>query len=524
MGSDCVRSDSGKIGSRTSNSIKNAWVNVLYFIIQILLGFWSRKVFYDYLGAEVLGLDTTAQSLMSFLNIAESGVGMAVAYFLYTPFYRHDYQTINKIVALQGWIYRRIGALILVLSIVLMCFFPLIFDGIQIPLWYAYIAFFVVLVGNLLGYYANYRQCILSADQKTYKVTKVYQSSAIFFKILLIIWLPSASNPFVLYASTTFLGHVIGAVWLNRVIKKEYPWVRKVEEKGVVLLHEFPEVIQKTKQLFIHKVAGFAVFCCAPIIMYSFSSLTAIAFYGNYLVVTGKVGELLTHVFSSTSASVGNLIASGDKDRMISVFWELNDSRMCISSIFIFFLFVVTEPFIALWLSPTYLLGRDLLLLVLINLWLSVNRSTIDSFKDGFSIFQDVWAPLVESIINIGVAVMGGYLWGMKGVLFGGITSSLIILYGWKPYYLFRKGFELDCLKQYFIPYAERILILIIMGIVLYEVYIKLDLSFDSYLQIVLYGVIAFCLISIGLFVPFYFFTVGMRHFCQRLQEIILSK
>ena len=59
--------------SRTTQSVKNAGVNVFFFTIQIVVGFWSRKVFYDYLGSEVLGLDTTAQSLLQFLNIAESG-------------------------------------------------------------------------------------------------------------------------------------------------------------------------------------------------------------------------------------------------------------------------------------------------------------------------------------------------------------------------------------------------------------------------------------------------------------------
>ena len=118
--------------SRTTQSVKNARVNVFFFAIQLVVGFWSRKVFYDYLGSEVLGLDTTAQSLLEFLNIAESGVGTAVAFFLYAPLYNKDTLTINDIVTLQGWIYRRVATLILVVSLLLMLFFPLIFSNLGV--------------------------------------------------------------------------------------------------------------------------------------------------------------------------------------------------------------------------------------------------------------------------------------------------------------------------------------------------------------------------------------------------------
>ena len=56
--------------SRTSKSIKNAKVSLFYYIIQMILSFWSRKVFFDNLGSEVVGLQSTAENLFSFLNIA----------------------------------------------------------------------------------------------------------------------------------------------------------------------------------------------------------------------------------------------------------------------------------------------------------------------------------------------------------------------------------------------------------------------------------------------------------------------
>lgn len=111
--------------SRTSKSLKNAWVALFFYAINVIIGFWKRQVFFDYLGSEVLGLDTTASTLFSFLNLAELGIGASVGYFLYRPMFLGDTVTMNKIVALQGWIYRRIAMIVMAGSAILMCFFQL---------------------------------------------------------------------------------------------------------------------------------------------------------------------------------------------------------------------------------------------------------------------------------------------------------------------------------------------------------------------------------------------------------------
>ena len=87
--------------SRTSKSIKNAQASLIYYFIQLLLGFFSRKVFFDYLGSEILGLNTTAANLLGFLNLAELGIGMSVGYFLYKPLYDHNTETLNKIIGMD---------------------------------------------------------------------------------------------------------------------------------------------------------------------------------------------------------------------------------------------------------------------------------------------------------------------------------------------------------------------------------------------------------------------------------------
>ena len=136
--------------SRTAKTIRNVKVALLFYFLNLILQFFSRKVFLDCLGSEVLGLNTTAQNLLGFLNLAELGIGSAVAYNLYKPLFENDRNAINAIVSIQGWLYRRIAYIVIAGACILMCFFPMIFAKAQVPLWYAYGSFIVLLIAALL--------------------------------------------------------------------------------------------------------------------------------------------------------------------------------------------------------------------------------------------------------------------------------------------------------------------------------------------------------------------------------------
>lgn len=511
--------------SRTSKSLKNAQVSLVFYALTVVLGFWSRKVFFEYLGSEVLGLNTTASTLFSFLNLAELGIGASVGYFLYLPMYEHDTLTINRIVALQGWIYRRVAAVVLAASVVLMACFPWIFKDIGVPLWYAYATFGVMLVNAMLGYFINYRQCVLNADQKGYKVTKATSSASVFFQVLLILLLPVVSHPFLFYLGTTLLGGVFGCLWLNRVLKREYPWLAGVEADGRQLLKEYPEILTKTKQIFFHKITTVIVNQVAPLIMYAFTTLTAVAYYGNYLATIDRAKDVLKTAFASTAAGIGNFIASGQEERIHSVFWELIDSRLCISFGCVLVICFITEPFICVWLSPDYLLSPWVLVLVGVMSFLSINRSTVDNFIAGYGLFQDIWAPAVEAVINLSLAVLLGYLFDITGVLLGGLASTLVVVCGWKPYFLYTRGFKRLPLREYFLPMAWRWALLAANAI--FFVWLNTLLrpeNLGSYLRIALYGLALSALIIPAVYLQFYLLTPGTRQFHHRLWGMLMAR
>jgi len=503
--------------SRTLKSIKNAKVALFYYVVLLLLGLWSRKVFLEYIGVEVLGLNTTANNIFSYLNLAEMGIGFAVTYFLYKPLNNNDFNTLSKIVALQGWIYRRVATFIIIGTLILMCFLPYIFSDIKVPLWYAYVIFCVMLFNAMLGYFINFKSIVLSADQKGYKITRVTKGFGVLINILQIALFPIVPNPFLFYIFTSLISSVFGCLWLCHVINKEYPWLNTKGYQGKTLLKEFPGVLKKTKQLFVHKLGEAAHNTTNPIIMYAFSTLSIVGAYSNYATIIGQIHVIIGTMFSSVAAAVGSLIATGDQPRIIRVFWELYDSRFCISSIAIVCLFFLVHPFITLWIGEQYILGELFLSVILIDAFMNLTRRTVDQYIIGYGLFQDIWAPGLEAVINVVGAIGFGYFWGFKGVLLGGILAQLVIIYCWKPYMLFKKGLKIRS-SLYFIPVIKRHLLLLADMFLFYLLKSLIPHTFDNYVEFTIYAMIVFIMSSVIIVGEFYLFSQGIKDFTNRLK------
>lgn len=510
--------------SRTHKSLKNAQVSLIYYIIQLVLSFWSRKVFFDYLGSEILGLDTTASNLLGMLNLAEMGVGTSVAFFLYKPLFDGDTNTINRIVALQGWIYRRVAIIIIAGGFVMMCFFPRIFVDADVPTWCPYATFGVMLYGSLLGYFINYKQIVLSADQKGYIVSRVTQGANIGFKIIVLIIMPYSPDPFLWYLGMNFWGSTFGCIWLCHVIKKEYPWLTVRGISGREVLQEMPDVMRKTYQVFIHNVSGMIFLQICPLLMYKFTSLTMIAYYGNYLIIIGKMSAILDMVFGSTSAAVGNLIASGDKMRIKRVFWELIDSRLCISWIALFSVYFLIQPFIRVWLGEKFILPDSILVLLIIQQAIHMNRSTVSSYLYGNGQFRDVWAPITEGIMTFILSYYCGKKFGIEGVLLGIIIPQCLIIGIWKPYFLFVKGFGYSW-KDYFFPYTRRCILICMAASFFCFIFSLYDFNvIRGYFSWSCHAIIITLLIAIIMLLLFQTFTQGMKDFTCRMHNVVVKK
>lgn len=427
--------------SRVKKSLLNARVNLIFYFITLALSFFSRKIFLDCLGADFVGLTVTLQNLLGFLNLAELGIGLAIGYVLYKPLYEQDQVKLNEIISVFGYLYSWVGKIILVAGCILSAFLPLIFSETPFDYGVIYCAYFAFLTSSLIGYFINYRQTLLSADQRNYVVAAYFQTANI-CKILLQMLSAYYTGSYYLWIIIELAFGILYSIILNWKINQVYPWLKSDIKSGRELHHKYPEVMRYTKQLFVHKIGAIFQIQTTPILIYSFVSLNIVALYGNYIMITRNIETLLSNFLGSTWAGVGNLIAEGDNAKIQKIYWELTVLRIWVSGIFIYCIYNLLPSFITLWIGPEYILSRDTLICVLAIFCLSINRGTTDQFINGYGLFYDMWAPLTETAIYLTIALAGGYLWGLNGILIGNIASQFIIIYGWKPFFLFSKGFK----------------------------------------------------------------------------------
>lgn len=510
-----------KAQSRTAKSIKNSSVGLIFYFISLALQFFSRKIFLDRLGADVLGLNTTATNLLQFLNLAELGVGAAIACTLYRPLLDGDRRAVGEIVSLQGWMYRRIAWCVLGGGALLMGFFPWIFAKMTLPLWYAYASFGVLLASALLSYFVNYRQVLLSADQKEYRIQYSYRSAMLVKVLCQILAIRYLDNGYVWWLVLEALFAAIAAAALNFTIRRTYPDLRTDLTQGRRLSRKYPEVITKVRQLFFHKIGGFALTQTAPVIIYAYASLSLVALYGNYQLVITGITALMGALFNSMNAGVGNLVAEGNRERILKVFEELFASRFLLCCTACFGVYTLTPAFISLWVGPEYLLDDLTLALLTAILYINLSRLTVDSYLYAYGLFSDIGAPIAEAAMNIGLTVLLGYFRGLHGILAGMLCSLVAVIFLWKPLYLFRRGLRMSP-TWYAALYARHLAALLPVAVAAAAT-LRL-IPFDPFAGIgewAAYGVLAVGGFFLLLYGMLCLLVRGMRDFTHRLIALI---
>lgn len=112
------------MSERVHRSVMNIKVGMLFYILSLFLAFFSRRVFLDCLGAEFIGLTGMLMNIMSFLSVAELGIGTSIVYFLYKPLQEDNHKKINEVMSMLAYLYRCIGFIIGGIGVIVSLFFP----------------------------------------------------------------------------------------------------------------------------------------------------------------------------------------------------------------------------------------------------------------------------------------------------------------------------------------------------------------------------------------------------------------
>ncbi|KGL56219.1 sugar transporter [Porphyromonas gulae] len=509
--------------SRTDNSIQNTKVSLCYFLLILVTTFFSRKVFIDSLGTEVLGLNTTITNLLGLLNLSELGIGTAVSFALFKPLLDNNRKGITEIVSVQGWLYRNIAILIIIVGMILMLFFPWIFQKTDLPLWYAYATYIVFLTSSLSGYFVNYRQIILSADQKQYKITYITKGLTFLKLIIQILVLYYSPWSYQGWLVVEFVFAFLIAIMLEYSVRKTYPWLKTSFRIGKSVYKEHEVILTKSKQLFFHKVAGYVLNQTSPLIIYAYTTLTLVAIYGNYMLIVSGLISLLVAIFSGIIPTLGNLIAEGKRESILKVFGEYFACRMLIAGVVTYCLWIGGNSFIVLWVGAEYLLEEIPFFLIVGITFASITRIS-DDFLSAYGLFRDIWAPITEAALNLGLSILLGLFFSLSGILSGVLISLILIVHIWKPYFLCRNGLSIP-VRKYYLKYLFYCAVILLSGFTTHWLLGPADIHAGlSFTKWAIFLLKHFLLFFLFVYAITFLLDKGMKDFSQRIFHIIKNK
>jgi O-antigen/teichoic acid export membrane protein len=291
---------------------------------------------------------------------------------------------------------------------------------------------------------------------------------------------------------------------------------------GKSLVKKYSILITKVKQLFFHAIGGFVLTQSSSIIIYGFVNLTMVGIYCNYMLITNSVRMLFNALFTGVTAGVGNLVAEGDKKKMLAVFEELFTSRFLIITTCLYCFLVLSNSFMIIWIGEQYLLDTPTLWVIVLTMYIILSRTTVDAYIFATGLFQDIWAPIAEAVLNISLSILLGYFFGITGVISGGFISLFLVIFLWKPYFLFKHGLH-ESLWFYIRLYVKHIVVFAVCYAVSEVVFNYVNIPETNYLSWSISATLHLLLFGCLCYSLLYFTTPGMRQFTERIKGLVFS-
>ena len=444
---------------RTKNAMRNILFDGFFKLINMLLPFIMRSVILYYLGAEYLGLNGLFRSILSFLNLAELGVGTAMVFSMYKPVAEDDTETICALMRLYRTFYRIIGLTIAAIGLLLTPFLPNLISGDIPPDMNLYILYFMNLGSTVITYWLfSYKRSLLYAHQRVDIVSKVAIPIKLLEFALKIITLVIFRN-YYLYLLIQLLSYAVENLITAKQVTKMYP---HYSARGDLPKEKVKEIMRRVRDLFTAKFSNVIFNSADTLVISAFMGLNILAVYQNYFFIITSLRTFLDVFIGACIAGVGNSLITENIDK------NYNDCRkvtmlygwiMCVSSAMLLCMY---QPFIEIWMGKDSLLTYSCVICFVVYFYTMGMNKIMNMFKDAAGIWhKDRFRPLVGALVNLALNLAMIRLLGLYGVLLSSIISIVLVQIPWLFHNLFREVFPRKYAVQYLILLGTLIVIAI---------------------------------------------------------------
>ena len=438
---------------RTRNATRNIVFDGTLEMANLLFPFVIRSVMLHCLGTEYLGLNGLFKSLLTFLNLAEFGVGSAMVFSMYKPIAEDDTRTICALLRLYRTLYRIIGLVIAALGLLLIPVLPALIKD-EVPADMNLLVLYLMNLGNtVLTYWLfAYKSSLLQAHQRRDVISKVSLAVRITEYALKILILVFTRN-YYLYLSVQLLCQIavnlLTAVYASRMYPRYVPEGGLPKEKRT-------DILRRVRDLFTSKLSATVFDSADTLVISAFMGLTVLAVYQNYYFVITALRIMLVVLLNACMAGVGNKMVMESREANYRDLEKISLLFSWVLGVSSSMLLCMYQPFIRVWMGEDNMLAVGLVFCFVVYYYSMGANKLINMFKDAAGIWRvDRWRPLTAALVNLGLNLATVQWLGLYGVLLSSVFSIVFIQIPWLFRNLFREVFPRQRMGKYILLFCS---------------------------------------------------------------------
>lgn len=450
--------------SRIRNSIMNM-VSTFGSTLAYDTGYFVlRAVFVRVLSEEYLGLEGLFSNILSLFSLMELGIGPALVVSLYKPVAEGDTEKIKSLMWLYRKAYHAVGCCVAVVGVGLTPFLSYFMKTVPENIPHLKGIYLLYVLNTVLSYFCIYKQSLFIAHQKNYLVTLWYNSArlimlAVQAGILLV------THNFIVYLLVQIIFTRGSNIFISKKADQYYPYLK---DRNIAPLDTDTKrsIWKYAYASTLHGIGSAAVNSTDQIIISAFAGLVSGGMYSNYTMVTNALRSIIQKIFTSFTASVGDLNASAGLEHLRTTFYRMLFFNFWCSSFVSIGIFCMIQRFVTLWVGSSFLLSMDVVLCLTLVFYLSSMRRTVLIFNNASgNYYHDRFKPLAEALVNLAASVLLVQWLGTVGVALGTIISSLTVCFWIEPYILYKYILHEPCRPYFFLVLRNTLLMIFAGGI-----------------------------------------------------------
>lgn len=431
---------------RTKNASRSILVGVFLKVYQMLLPFIMRTAMLYFLGVQYLGLNSLFTSILQVLNLAELGVGAAMVFSMYKPIAEDDTESICGLMKLYKLYYKVIGAVILTVGVMLIPFIPKLIKGTIPSDINIYVLYVLNLSATVLSYWAfAYKNSILQAHQRTDVTSKVLIVTETLKYALQLIVLAVFHN-YYYYVMVILLSQLLTNIITAVCADKMYPLYKP---QGELPKETIDGINQRIKDLFTAKVGTVVINSADTLVISAFLGLTVLAIYQNYFYLITAVIGVVSMVFNSCIAGIGNSLIVESKEKNYEDLKKLTFIISWLAGVCTVFFLCLFQPFMKIWVGEKLMFDFSVVICFCIYFFIYEINALLNLYKDASGMWhEDRFRPLVTALSNLVLNIILVQFIGIFGVLLSTVLTMVLIGMPWLLHNLFTIIFKRNA-KEY---------------------------------------------------------------------------